>query len=666
MKNKYLLGIFVYLLLFLVSCTNTSTYTVTISSKYTDQVIFKVNEGGVLDINIRDFDLDNYTCISIIDKDTNESFNITSKIYQNYNLELVYEDLEEVKVLVTSNIVSFKTIIKTSKHYSLNDICGDIFKELVNVPLVDSLIKDNNLSIDLLTLNFYVEDTLVSGDYEILEDVVVDVEINEIPKVLITIIDNVTSMSKSFYIYKGSKLDYTHSYYDEYNYIGLFKDELGNDKYLGDIVDEDITLYSLYEKTNDLHFEVIDSIIPDVVSDSIDLPRYYGDYILSYNSHNKDVISDIGVVNRRRNETEVIIDVIIYDNNKPFNYQKKVKVLPTKYKELIPGKTVFGYYSSWNFYGYNDTILDTLDVINLSFAYVNPDGSIDTTSFNTRIMDILTCHNRGVRVVLSVQGYGSEGVNFSTLSKTNNGRKTIALNMLEVVKKYNLDGIDIDWEYPGFNTGTSMEIDRVNYTLLCKEIKDTFDAYDETLLLTAAIPGGPYSPVRFELDKLTDILDYIHIMTYDLQSSSYATHHTALYPSTGTISGCTVKESVDYYLSQGVNTDKMIIGIAFYGKYATSNGLKESSSTYKTITYDEIESTYLNDSASSNHVYYDSAANASYILKDGIFITYDDTLSISAKINYVNSNNLGGVMIWEIGENKSLTLLNYIGELINA
>ena len=112
-----------------------------------------------------------------------------------------------------------------------------------------------------------------------------------------------------------------------------------------------------------------------------------------------------------------------------------------------------------------------------------------------------------------------------------------------------------------------------NYTLLCKQIKETFKKANPDYLVTAAIPGGGNGPYRFDLGNVSKYLDFIHIMTYDMQNSSLGTHHTALYDSSATLSGCTVASSVQTYKSYGVPASKIVIGLAFYGKRTSCTGL---------------------------------------------------------------------------------------------
>lgn len=409
------------------------------------------------------------------------------------------------------------------------------------------------------------------------------------------------------------------------------------------------------------HF--LDEYIPDVITSSLELPKRYEDLNLIWNTSNKRTLTNTGNLIKPRVDEELTVYLQVYDRGELYDYEKTVTVKAIEFEELPEANLCFGYYSSWNFFGYTETMLNTCDVVNLCFGYVNSDFTIDMSGVLAVMEQVLAAREHGVRVVLSVQGYSDAGIYFSQAASTDAGRKKLAQEMLKVIETYHLDGIDIDWEYPGFNTGTSVSVDKANYTLLCKEIYETLKNANPDYLITAAIPGGSNGPYRFDLGNVAKYLDYIHIMTYDLQSGSSATHHTALYDSSNTLSGCTAASSVDTYRSYGVPESKIVIGLAFYGKRTKATSLGgRASGGYKSVTYDVICKDYL--SRLNNGVTYgfDEISQAPYLLdtENGYFITYEDERSITSKCVYAINKNIAGVMIWDIGQDTSDTLLPVI------
>ena len=263
----------------------------------------------------------------------------------------------------------------------------------------------------------------------------------------------------------------------------------------------------------------------------------------------------------------------------------------------------------------------------------------------------------------------SENVNIELFNKENdNNYYNIRIdekykidNIVNVVEKYHFDGIDLDWEYPGWFTPGKKDSEAENYNLLCQELKAALSAKNEEYLLTAAIPGGSEGFKRYDLAECSKYLDYIHIMTYDLEASSKVYHHTAVYSNVGkgTAQDASVDSSVYNFTFNGVPKSKIVVGVAFYGKYtvpesSTKGGLggNSANSKYTTLTYGRIKSMFLNRIGSGVTEYWDSTCCAPYLYDadNNYFITYENEKSINEKAKYVRKNGLAGIMIWELGE----------------
>ena len=433
------------------------------------------------------------------------------------------------------------------------------------------------------------------------------------------------------------------------------------------IIIEDFILYAVWEKDSETmvtdYSYFLDDYVPDVITSSIELPKRYEDLNLIWDTSNHKTLDNYGNLYKPRSDEEIIVYLTVYERGTLYEYEKEVLVKAIEFDPLPKENLSFGYYASWNFFGYTETMIDSVDVVNLCFGYVNDNFTIDMSEVLPVLDKALTARENGIRVVLSIQGYSSAGTNFSRAASTEAGRKKLAASMLEIVETYHLDGIDIDWEYPGFNTGTSVAVDKANYTLLCKEIYETLKAAHSDYLITAAIPGGSNGPYRFDLGNVSKYLDYIHIMTYDLQSGSSATHHTALYDSSNTLSGCTVASSVQTYLNNGVPASKIVIGLAFYGKRTKATSLGgRASGGYGSVTYDVIVRDYLSRLNNGVEYGFDEISQAPYLIDkaNGYFITYDDERSIKAKCNYAINQKIAGIMIWDIGQDTSSTLLKAV------
>lgn len=440
-------------------------------------------------------------------------------------------------------------------------------------------------------------------------------------------------------------------------------------------ISQSIMLYAKYVEVETGNYEhILDQYVPSTVTNDLSFPKRIDEYpgvTFIWSTSDKNTISYEGVVNPGREEETVTINLEVIENGNSTHYSREVIVEPVYFKKLVPGRIQFGYYATYNFNGYTEEQLKC-DVVNVSFAFVNGDFTLDLRDVTSKIGGYVKARKEGVRVVLSVQGYGDSSGNFSNAAKTPESRAKLAQSMLEAVELYNLDGIDIDWEYPGwFTNNTDKHSEAENFTLLIKEIYELFKGKDSDYLVTAALPGGAEGYKRYDLDEVCEYLDFIHLMTYDLEVSSHAYHHTALYSNLGKATGtnASVADSVQLFTLRGVPSEKLVIGIAFYGKYKTVTetnpnkvlGSINNASSFKSIPYTTIKSRYLDSVGDGVHYFWDSTCKAPYLYVEDskMFITYDNEESIAEKCRFMRNNSLGGVMIWELGEDQ-------VGDLMKA
>jgi GH18 family chitinase len=96
----------------------------------------------------------------------------------------------------------------------------------------------------------------------------------------------------------------------------------------------------------------------------------------------------------------------------------------------------------------------------------------------------------------------------------------LAFRYRKLVEDYDFDGIDIDWEYPGYAEHMGTPADKENYSLLLHDIRQELDALgeknDRTYGLTAALPCGTSNMNNMEIETISEYLTEFNLMTYGM------------------------------------------------------------------------------------------------------------------------------------------------------
>ncbi|MEC0371690.1 glycosyl hydrolase family 18 protein [Paenibacillus chibensis] len=305
--------------------------------------------------------------------------------------------------------------------------------------------------------------------------------------------------------------------------------------------------------------------------------------------------------------------------------------------------------------------------INYAFTHIQDNRIIplkgQNDDANYAYLRELRKENPHLKILNSVGGWAADG--FSDAALTEESRETFAGSIIDYVKKYDLDGIDLDWEYPTQNAGdtTGRPEDKQNFSLLLKLLREKLNGlglekhrYYE---LTIAAGATQNYLNGVEIHEVVKYVDNINLMTYDFAGgwSAQTEHHTNLYG--GSIS---VDSSVRLYLGSNVPADKLVIGAAFYGhlwtgvKSGDQHGLgQDATGTGVTPTFNDILAQYTADQGFTR--YWDDTAKAPYLFDGSIFVSYDDEQSVSEKAKYVLDQQLAGAMFWEYSQDASGRLL---------
>lgn len=307
---------------------------------------------------------------------------------------------------------------------------------------------------------------------------------------------------------------------------------------------------------------------------------------------------------------------------------------PAAPEAVVENHIIVGYATYWDTQMPDPTLLTH---INYSFAHIKSDFETLDIKTSSRLKKIagLKEQNPNLKVLLAVGGWGAG--NFSEMAADETHRKNFCKNCLAAIETYNLDGIDLDWEYPTSSSAdiSSSPSDTKNFNLLVADLRETLG--EDRLITMASSSSAKYVDFKTAIQYL----DWVNIMSYDMGKPPQ--HNSALHSSSMTKRSC--EEAVKYHHDKGVPYNKMTLGMPFYG-HGNGKDFKEG------IYFNKIKTGNFTEK-------WDDKAMVPYLVNDSgtMVLTYDNEQSIGLKADFVKSKGLLGAMYWNIeGDDASWTL----------
>lgn len=366
-------------------------------------------------------------------------------------------------------------------------------------------------------------------------------------------------------------------------------------------------------------------------------------------------------------------------------------------------KEVIGYYPGWQWYDRNKLVKpETIDyskytILNYAFLYPLADGSLTITdpwsdknlllgSINWGVAPagydssydlgnpayhipntslIYHAHQNNTKVMISLGGWTLSD-DFPAIAADPVKRSNFAHSCNEIVKIYGIDGVDIDWEYPGYVAHNGTPNDITTYTLLLQEVRDSLNVVElelnKNLMLTSAFGADPERMANVDWDAVVPLLDYINLMSYDFFGafSAETNHNSPLYSPVSGNQDFNCHSAIERLMTQyNVPAEKLNLGVAFYGRSSkttgtpTLHGPTTGATDLITFAVDEGSPQYYNvlDKMNLFDQHWDADAKVPYLTGAGnlnTFLSYDDEESIGLKGQYIVDHGLAGAIIWEI------------------
>jgi GH18 family chitinase len=233
-------------------------------------------------------------------------------------------------------------------------------------------------------------------------------------------------------------------------------------------------------------------------------------------------------------------------------------------------------------------------------------GELDTQNFGFyRMQDLRDAtHSAGAKFILVLGGYGISTPEFATLAASSTARNNFAINIKNYLVTHNIDGVDVDWEFPNGNAGYE------NFRLLIEALKSQLTPLGKTVSI--AINPDLMSNMSTVFLKSAD---FVNVMTYDLTSQDHAPLNAY--------------QKMEALSSKGVDKANLTYGVPFYGR--NQGGYGGIARIYSYLYGLGKMANNVNSTSVNGTTYY-----------------YNGPDRISAKTTWAKDNGYGGIMIWDI------------------
>lgn len=266
----------------------------------------------------------------------------------------------------------------------------------------------------------------------------------------------------------------------------------------------------------------------------------------------------------------------------------------------------------------------------INFAFAIPaknGGGLDALRNADKLAALIeAAHRNNVKVFISIGGWsigdgGGDDSRFHRLAADPEERNYFVQNTMELVRRFNLDGVDVDWEYPDVENRSAED-----NVLLMRQLGDSLHAINKALTAAVVHYGNQGEGTK---DEIFEIVDWLNLMAYDDDKGQPVPHSPY----------SLAEKSIDYWVKKrGLPAHKAVLGLPFYGKPR-----RENLSHYKDVV----------------------AAGADPMKDEFDSVYYNGIATIKRKTELAKKEGLAGVMIWEISQdtNDENSLLKAINDV---
>ncbi|KAJ3515446.1 hypothetical protein NLJ89_g1753 [Agrocybe chaxingu] len=311
---------------------------------------------------------------------------------------------------------------------------------------------------------------------------------------------------------------------------------------------------------------------------------------------------------------------------------------------------VMGYYPDWVSFTFPPEKIDfrRFDWIDFAFAVPNAKFALqwDEPQTAPKLLKRLVslAHAANTKVKLSIGGWtGSK--HFSSAVSTDQSRRTLVNNIASFYKTYNLDGIDLDWEYPGHKGAPGNTVnsnDSANFLSFLKLLRTVLPA---PARLSAAVETVPFTNSKgnpsMDVSGFAQVLDWVVLMNYDVWGSSSKPGPNAPFRDAcgnSTQPGANAVAAYNSWTSAGFPPCKLVLGLPSYGYISSSTAqrlrTRADSNAVKVIN---------DDGDSEGQIQFKEL-----VAQGALVITYDDLESLNMKAAFAKRVGMLGINFFDI------------------
>jgi len=291
----------------------------------------------------------------------------------------------------------------------------------------------------------------------------------------------------------------------------------------------------------------------------------------------------------------------------------------------------------------------------------NPGGVL------TQLVDLKKTHTN-LKVSISFGGWGQSDYFYPIAASSANRQKFIS-NVIPWLRSHNLDGVDLDWEFPAGQ-------DAQNFATLLADFRTAINAEHAhsgkpPLLLTIASYGWAENLTDWPIAAMAQSLDWFNVMTYE-DHQPWNSAPTGINAPINSDDGRDITTVINGYLALGVPPSKLLLGAptfahtwvladpskTYVGAPAVGDGAPPGECTQTTgdLAYFEVE-TLISQGAT---VVWDAKSQTPYLYQGTTWVSYENPASFAVKAQFVKSKHLRGLFVWDIDEDDNNALINSV------